>query len=214
MLPWLLANSTNLTILSETLEINIRSTSQIYCQQWRDSTKTLGKIHKYKSLIRIMDYWRFTICENKTCVRLLVVMTTLYSLQKPTSTQYRSCCFHAWELNHPHGHVAGLEPHTNSSSSGGSNRSERLRVSSLTPSGQSASEVFWFIKIAIRKETSQLAFAIYVCSSWRAYLRKIQVTSGEALDRSHVERADFSPGISNSCLTYQEDWKSYSIKFL
>lgn len=32
-----------------------RPTSQIYCQQWRDSTKTLGKIHKYKSLIKIMD---------------------------------------------------------------------------------------------------------------------------------------------------------------
>lgn len=134
-------------------------------------------------------------------------MSTLYSLQKPTSTQYRSCCFHAWELNHPRSHVAGLEPHTNSSSSGGSNRSTRSRVSSLTPSGQSASKVLWFIKIAIWKETSQVAFAIYVCSFWRAYLQKIQVTSGEALDRSHVERADFSPGISNSCLTYQEDWK-------
>ena len=43
-------------------------------------------------------------------------------------------------------------------------------------------------QIAIRQETSQPAFAIYVCSPWRAYLQKIQVTSGEALDTSHVDK--------------------------
>lgn len=86
----------------------------------------------------------------------------MYSLQKPTSTQYRSCWFHAWELNHPHGHAAGLEPHNNSSPSGGSNRSARSRLSSLTPSGQSVSAVFWFIKLQFdKKHHNQLL--LYTC---------------------------------------------------
>ena len=97
MFPWLLANSTNLIILSETLEINVRPTSKIYCQQWRDSTKTLGKIHKYKLLRKIMDYWRFTICENKTRVRLTVVMTTLHPLQSQTRHNAGAAA-PAWEL--------------------------------------------------------------------------------------------------------------------
>lgn len=184
MLPWLLANSTNL-ILSETLEINGRPISKIYCQQWRDSTKTLGKIHKYKLLRKTMDYWRFTICENKTCLHLTVVMTTLYSLQEPNSTPYRSCWFHAWELNHPHGHVEAwsLTP-TAVPEEAATGQQDQESAHWLA---KSASEVFWFTKIAIQQETSQLAFAIYMCSPWKAYLQKIQVTPGEALDRSHVE---------------------------
>ena len=227
MFPWLLANSTNLIILSETLEINVRPTSKIYCQQWRDSTKTLGKIHKYKLLRKIMDYWRFTICENKTHVRLTVVMTTLHPLQSQTrhnagaaapawelrihmatgGLQHRSCCStpgscaSTWPrgacntgaaaprlgTQHPHGHGGLAAAHQQQCL-------RRQRQASETKSQladaiwPSASEVFSFIKTAIRQETSQLAFAIYMCSPWKAYLQKIQVTSGEALDKSHVEK--------------------------
>lgn len=129
----------------------------------------------------------------------------MYSLQKPTSTQYRELLVPRWELNHPHGHAV-LGTHNNSSPSGGSNRSARSRLSSLTPSGQSVSAVFWFIKLHWQ-ETSQPAFAIYVCSPWRAYLQKIQVTSGEALDRVMWKKGRLFTWISNRCLTYQEDWK-------
>lgn len=148
MLPWLLANSTNLIILSETLEINGRPTSKIYCQQWRDSTKTLGKIHKYKLLRKTMDYWQFVhnlwkqnlspsySSDDYTVLPPGTKFNTIQELLVPRLGTEPS----TWPCG-------GLEPHTNSSSWGGSNRSARSRVSSLTGQKRFWPKHFWGVLI-------------------------------------------------------------------
>lgn len=162
-LPLILASNIKHTAPSETLEINDWPISQNCYQKQRDSTKTLGELHKHKLLRKIRTNHGLVMVHN---LRKWNLCPSLNSGDDTAALPETNLNMDTWELQIPSqgpgppmGHTAGWERSANSRLSGGTSRWTTARVGSLTTTCQKASEVSCLPNCnSDKKKKSQLAF--------------------------------------------------------